>query len=86
MAQVLPDLQAELAALRAQNEALLKQIQSAPAQRLTFKVSEKGAISVYGMGRFPLTLYKSQLRRLEAHWLALLAFAKANDHLLATKE
>jgi hypothetical protein len=49
-------------------------------------VSEKGALSVYGMGRFPVTLYKEQ-------WLKLLevsedirAFIKANESLLKTKE
>jgi len=50
------------------------------------KVSEKGAVSVYGMGRFPVTLYKEQ-------WLKLLdmsdeirTFISANESQLKTKE
>lgn len=50
------------------------------------KVSEKGALSIYGMGRFPVTLYKEQ-------WLKLLGiaddiqkFIKENDSRLKTKE
>ena len=54
------DVQAELARLRAENEAL-KARASTP---LTFKVSAKGAVSVYGLGRFPVTLYKEQWERL----------------------
>jgi hypothetical protein len=50
----------ELERLRKENEAPKK---SAPGVRM--KVSEKGAVSVYGMGRFPVTLYKEQ-------WLKLL--------------
>ena len=45
----------ELARLRSENEALKKR---GPAVRM--KVSEKGAVSIYGMGRFPVTLYKEQ--------------------------
>ena len=54
------DVQAELARLRAENEAL-KARATVP---LTFKVSAKGAVSVYGLGRFPVTLYKEQWERL----------------------
>lgn len=77
------DLRAEIAKLKAENERLKK-----PAARgtLSLKVSEKGALSVYGMGRFPVTLYKEQ-------WLKLLNFAdeikkfiSENDSLLKTKE
>lgn len=48
------DLQAELERLRAENERLKR---SAGRGKLAMKVSEKGALSVYGMGRFPVTLY-----------------------------
>jgi hypothetical protein len=77
------DLKAEIARLKAENENLKK-----PAARgtLSLKVSEKGAVSVYGMGRFPVTLYKEQ-------WLKLLAisdeikkFIEDNDSRLKTKE
>ena len=50
------DVQAELARLKAENAAL-KARASSP---LTLKVSQKGAVSVYGLGRFPVTLYKEQ--------------------------
>ena len=54
-------LEAELERLKAENEALKK-----PAARgtISFKVSEKGAVSVYGLGRFPVTLYKEQWEKL----------------------
>jgi hypothetical protein len=58
------DLQAEIARLRAENEALKRPQRG----RLSLKISEKGALSVYGMGRFPVTLYKEQ-------WLKLLDIA-----------
>ena len=75
------DLKAELERLRNENAALKK----GAATGITLKVSEKGGLSVYGMGRFPITLYKEQ-------WLKLLdmsddirAFIKANDGQLKTK-
>ncbi len=77
------DLKAEIERLKAENEALKK-----PASRgtLSMKVSEKGALSIYGMGRFPVTLYKEQ-------WLKLLTIADEikkfiadNDAKLKTKE
>jgi len=60
------DLQSELARLRAENEALKQSAKRAGS--VSFKVSEKGAVSVYGLGRFPVTLYQEQ-------WLKLLAMA-----------
>ena len=54
------DVQAELTRLKAENERLKKQ-QASP---LRLKVSAKGALSVYGLGRFPVTLYKEQWARL----------------------
>ena len=54
------DLKVELEKLRAENEALKK----ASSKGLSMKVSEKGAVSVYGLGRFPVTLYKEQWIRL----------------------
>jgi hypothetical protein len=70
-----------IAKLKAENEAL----RSAPPKRLTMKVSEKGALSIYGLGRFPITLYAGQWERLLAAKDDIEAFAKANAHLLATK-
>jgi hypothetical protein len=80
----MPDenLKAEIERLQAENAALKKGATS----RIRMKVSEKGAVSVYGMGRFPVTLYKEQ-------WLKLLnmsddirAFIAANESALKTKE
>ena len=54
------DLKAELERLRAENEAL----KTKKTRAAFLKVSEKGAVSVYGLGRFPVTLYKEQWVRL----------------------
>ena len=58
------DTQAELERLRAENERLKR----AAARGGSIRVSEKGGVSVYGLGRFPVTLYKEQ-------WLRLLDMA-----------
>jgi hypothetical protein len=69
------DLKAELERLRAENQAL-----KAKATRATgIKVSEKGAVSVYGLGRFPVTLYKEQ-------WLKLLGMADDIKKFIAENE
>lgn len=74
-------LQAELAQLKAQNAAL-----TAAAQRkVSLKVSDKGAVSVYGMGRFPVTLYASQWTTLLDMQQQIRDFIKANESKLATK-
>jgi hypothetical protein len=77
-------LQAELERLRAENEAL-RQKQTA-AQKITLKVSEKGAVSVYGLGRFPVTLYREQMDRLLGHADKIREFMKDNSDRLSTKE
>jgi len=76
------DLKAELERLRSENAALKK----GAASSLRMKVSEKGALSVLGMGRFPVTPYKEQ-------WLKLLnmaddirAFIAANETQLKAKD
>lgn len=59
------DLMKELDRLRAENAALAVKVQAkGSGPGLTFKTSEKGAISVYGLGRFPVTLYADQWTRL----------------------
>jgi len=75
------DGRTELERLRAENERLKK----TASRGMTIKVSEKGGVSVYGLGRFPVTLYKEQ-------WLKLLdmageirAFIAENDASLKTK-
>ncbi len=77
------DMRAELERLRAENSALKK----APARgTLSMKVSEKGALSVYGMGRFPVTLYKEQWLKLLGIAEDLKEFIKANESRLKTKD
>ena len=53
-------LQAQLEALQAENDALKAARSMAPPRKLTCKVSQKGGMSVYGLGRWPVTLYRSQ--------------------------
>src|SRR5262249_7430259 len=69
------DQQAEIERLRAENERLKKTRDA----RLAMKVSEKGALSVYGMGRFPVTLYKEQWLRLLAMAEDIKSFIEANN-------
>ena len=53
---------------------------------LSFKVSEKGAVSVYGLGRFPVTLYFEQWIKLLSHIDELRTFMEANKSKLKLKE
>jgi hypothetical protein len=76
------DLKAEIERLRAENEALKKPVRGNPSM----KVSEKGALSVYGMGRFPVTLYKEQWLRLLGMADDIRAFIEANNDRLKSKE
>ena len=77
------DVKAELERLRAENEALKKG--SRPGG-LAIKVSEKGGVSVYGLGRFPVTLYQEQWDKLLAHVDDIRAFIEANRGSLKKKE
>ena len=72
----------KLARLEEENKAL-KQRRSG---QLYLKVSEKGGLSVYGLGRFPVTLYKEQWKRLLDFTTEIRAFLQENDHLLKGKE
>jgi hypothetical protein len=75
------ELKAELERLRQENAALKKGAVSG----LRLKVSEKGAVSVYGMGRFPVTLYKEQWLRLLDMSDDIRAFISANEAQLKSK-
>jgi hypothetical protein len=75
-------LQAELARLRAENEAL----KGRAAKGMTFKVSEKGAVSVYGLGRFSVTLYKEQWEKVLTMDKDIRAFIAEHESELKTKE
>jgi hypothetical protein len=76
------EMKAEIERLRAENESL-----KSPARgQISLKVSEKGAVSVYGLGRFPVTLYKEQWAKLLAAGDQIKAFIETNDRLLKKKE
>lgn len=74
-------IMAELLRLKAENEAL----KSKGVRNLSFKIGAKGGLSVYGMGRFPVTLYRTQWERLIQAVPDLQAFIKANESLLKEK-
>jgi hypothetical protein len=76
----------KLARLEAENKILREQVDQRKPGQLRLKVSEKGALSVYGLGRFPVTLYKEQWRRLLDYADEIKTFLKDNDHLLKGKE
>jgi hypothetical protein len=75
------DIQAELERLRAENAALKQKRSSA----VSMKVSEKGAVSVYGLGRFPVTLYQEQWTKLLALADDIKAFIEENKSKLKVK-
>ena len=75
------DLRAELARLQEENDRLRNQ----KGRGMSLKVSEKGALSVYGLGRFPVTLYKEQWQKLLAMTDEIRAFLKENDARLKSK-
>jgi hypothetical protein len=75
------DLRAELERLKAENERLKTQ----RGRSVSLKVSEKGGVSVYGLGRFPVTLYKEQWSKLLAMADEIKAFLKEHDAELKAK-
>ncbi len=78
------DMKAELERLRAENEALKNKKNNRGT--LSMKVSEKGALSVYGMGRFPVTLYKEQWLKLLSISEEIKKFIQENDDRLKVKD
>jgi hypothetical protein len=76
------EMQAELERLRAENAKLKTKDKSG----ISLKVSEKGAVSLYGMGRFPVTLYKEQWLRVLASAEEIEAFIRENESRLKTRE
>jgi hypothetical protein len=76
------NLKAELERLRSENAVLKRGASSG----IRMKVSEKGALSIYGMGRFPVTLYKEQWLRLLDLADDIRAFIAANEAQLKAKE
>jgi hypothetical protein len=72
--------------LMARIAELEKQASGKKSGRLEFKVSEKGGVSVYGLGRFPVTLYYEQWVRLLGSADALREFLEQNKSNLKLKE
>ncbi len=77
------ELRAEIERLKAENENLKKPV---PRGQTSLKVSEKGALSVYGLGRFPVTLYREQWEKLLSMSDEIRRFIQENDGLLKKKE
>jgi hypothetical protein len=75
------EIRAELERLRAENEALKR----SSSKGLSMRVSEKGAVSVYGLGRFPVTLYKEQWLRLLDMSEDIRMFINQNEAQLKSK-
>ena len=76
------NLKAELERLKQENERLKKRM----SRGVTIKISEKGGVSVYGLGRFPVTLYKEQWLRLLDMAEEVRSFIKENEGALKSKE
>ncbi len=76
------EMKAELERLKAENESL----KARTSKGISLKVSEKGGVSVYGMGRFPITLYKEQWIKLLDMADDLRRFIEENASKLKTKE
>ena len=76
------DLKSELDKLRAENEALKRR----SSKGVSIKVSEKGGVSVYGLGRFPVTLYKEQWLRLLDVADDIRSFIRENEGQLKSKD
>ena len=77
------DLKAEIERLKAENEAL----KTGPKRgALSLRISEKGALSVYGLGRFPVTLYKEQWTKLLGIADEIKQFIEENNSRLKAKE
>ena len=75
------DLKTELERLRRENEALKR----GATKGVSLKVSEKGGVSVYGLGRFPVTLYKEQWTKLLDMSEEIRAFIAAHESELKSK-
>ncbi len=73
---------AEIERLRAENEALKRPSRG----QMSLRVSEKGALSVYGLGRFPVTLYREQWEKLLGMAEEIRRFIQENDSQLKKKD
>lgn len=81
------DVNAEIARLRAENEAIKARLAVREADKtLTMKIGGKGALSVYGLGQFPVTLYPAQWGRLLAKGEEIKAFIARNEREFRGKD
>lgn len=71
---------------REQLEALVLSMKAQGERKLSLKVTEKGGVSLYGLGRFPVTLYASQWDKLISATDQIKAFVDTNRALLSTKD
>jgi hypothetical protein len=76
------ELKSEIERLRSENEALKKPTRG----QMSMKVSEKGGLSVYGLGRFPVTLYREQWEKLLGMAEEIRTFIRDNDQALKKKD
>ena len=78
------ELKAEIERLKAENESLKKS--KSGSQKFSLKVSEKGGVSVYGVGRFPVTLYKEQWKTILDKTVEIKNFLAENEASLKSKD
>jgi hypothetical protein len=76
------ELKAEIERLRAENQSLKKPSRG----QMSLKVSEKGGVSLYGLGRFPVTLYREQWEKLLGMADEIRTFIRENNQALKKKE
>ena len=76
----------QLAEMRAENDKLKAKALARSQARVNCKVSEKGALSIYGLGRFPVTLYLSQFEALNAAWPVVQEFVEDHRAEFTTKD
>ena len=77
---------AELAALRAENDKLKAKALARNQARVNCKVGDKGNLCIYGLGRFPVSLYLSQYEALNAAWPVVQDFVEDHRAEFATKD
>ena len=82
MATTNNDVRAELEALKLENEALKAKMN----KPITCKIGTKGGLCIYGLGRYPVSLYLSQVRKLDEAWPDVMAFVEKHISEFAVKE
>lgn len=80
------DLTQENATLKAMLAEMQAKLEAQRNRKTTLKISEKGALSIYGLGRFPVTLYKGQWEKLIAAIPEVKAFMVENNSRLSVKD